>query len=326
MKTRMSIAFLFIMFLLAANAQDPVFETGKFRYLSETAEDCPEGYTCSTFEVTCAGSEPARGVIAHASYKGNKPKGLIMLFKGGRGTTFWTRPPEAYQMAEEFREEGYSIVQVRWIDSWLISSPGVDAGIAHLAGRPAAVIKQVHDDYFVPLEESADPDAFTGFCLTGNSGGASQISYALSHYGLDTILDVVIPTGGPPHATLAKSMLQRPGEEDYWYNERRRVFIDEGFGFFDGNGPGARLDSSFTGRWSVESVATGGNDYYHPGTRLHFIIGSEDRDMYHVGTDYIYRLFEEGNPDITLEIVPGTPHNILRTEAGKAALKRAILR
>ena len=324
MKT-VSLAFFLISFIPGIHAQDPVsFKTGDFKYLSEEVEDCPSGYTCLTFEVNCPGSEPAKGTIAYAAHTADQPKGLIMLFKGGEGTSYWTNNAEAFQMAEDFRKEGYSIVQVKWIDSWLLSSPGIDAGIAHLAGRPATVIKKVYEEYFVPLETSAEGSNEIQFCLTGNSGGASQISYALSHYGLDTILDVVIPTGGPPHATLAKSMLQRPEEEEYWYDERRRDFIDKGFGFFDGNGPGVRLDTSFVKRWIEESVATGGNDYYHPNTRLHFIIGGNDREMYHVSRDYIYRLFEEGNPDITFEIVPGTPHNILKTEQGKAALFDAL--
>ncbi len=326
MKTFKIIAVFLHIFLLTGNAQETIpFETGEFRYLSEKAEQCPEGYTCTVFEVNCPGSDPAKGIIAHAQYTGENPKGLIMLFKGGEGTTYWTQSQDAYQMAAGFREEGFSIVQVKWIDSWLLTSPGIDAGIAHLAARPATVIKKVYEDVYLPLEKMADAKDFTGFCLTGNSGGASQISYALSHYGLDSLIDVAVPTGGPPHATLAKSMLQRPGEKEYWYGEKRRAFIDKGFGYFNGNGPGVRFDTSFVDRWTAESVATGGNDYYHPDTRLHFIIGADDRDMYHVSTDYIYRLFEEGNPDITLEIVPGTPHNILRSEAGKAALTNAIL-
>ncbi len=326
MKTAITIAFFLFLFFQQGFAQDNAsFTLGEFNYLPGQADHCPEGYTCSTFVVECSGADPAKGIIAHAPFTGERPKGLIMLFKGGEGTSFWTQPLVAFQMAEDFRKAGFSIVQVKWIDSWLLSSPGVDAGIAHLASRPATVIKQVYEDFYLPLEKRADKDDFTGFCLTGNSGGASQISYALSHYGLDSLFDVVVPTGGPPHATLAKSMLQRPGEEEYWYGEKRRAFIDKGFGFFDGNGSGVRFDTSFVDRWIEESVATGGSDYYHPDTRLHFIIGADDRDMYHVATDYIYRLFEEGNPDITLEIVPGTPHNILRTEAGKAALTSAIM-
>lgn len=326
MKTGPLVIFFLLIFCLRIDAQEDLpFEIGAFRYLSEKPEDCPEGYQCSAFEVRCTGSEPAKGVIAHATNTAGNPKGLIMLFKGGEGTTYWTQPPVAYQMAEEFRLKGYDIVQVKWIDSWLLSSPGLDAGIARLAGRPATVIKHVYDEFYVPLEKGASEGVVTEFCLTGNSGGASQISYALSHYGLDTILDVVVPTGGPPHASLARSMLQRPGEEDYWYSERRRAFIDKGFGFFDDNGPGVRHDPSFVERWNQESVATGGNDYYHPYTRLHFIIGGDDRDMYHVSKDYIYRLFEAGNPDITLQIVPGTPHNILRTDGGRAALTKALI-
>jgi acetyl esterase len=326
MKTGPIAVVFLVVFCLKIDAQEHFpYEIGDFRYLVDKPEDCPEGYQCNTFEVKCTGSEPARGVVAYAAHTAGKPKGLIMLFKGGEGTTYWTQPPEAYQMAEEFRRRGYDIVQVKWIDSWLLSSPGMDAGIARLAGRPATVIKHVYDEFYVQLEKSAPEGVVTEFCLTGNSGGASQISYALSHYGLDTILDVVVPTGGPPHAALARSMLQRPGEEDYWYDERRRSFIDKGFGFFDNNGPGVRQDTSFAERWDQESVATGGNDYYHPNTRLHFIIGGDDRDMYHVSMDYIYRLFEAGNPDITFQIVPGTPHNILRTEDGKAALFNALV-
>lgn len=326
MKTEKYAVLFLLIFICKVNAQEALpFKIGTFRYLQEKAEDCPSGYECSVFEVNCTGSEPARGVIAYAPYTGDRPKGLIMFFKGGEGRAYWTTPPEADQMAEDFRKTGFSIVQVKWNDSWLLSSPGIDAGIAHLAGRPATVITQVYKEYYKPLEKSIADKDFVGFCLTGNSGGASQISYALSHYGLDSILDVVVPTGGPPHAILAKSMLQNPGEEPYWYGDERRIFIDKGFGYFDNNGPGLRLDSSFVERWNEESVATGGNDYYHPETRLHFIIGADDRDMYYVSKDYIYRLFEEGNPDITFEIVPGTPHNVLKTGVGRAALKNAII-
>ena len=34
-------------------------------------------------------------------------------------------------------------------------------------------------------------------CATGNSGGAMQVSFLLSHYGLEEILSAVVPTGGP---------------------------------------------------------------------------------------------------------------------------------
>ena len=68
-------------------------------------------------------------------------------------------------------------------------------------------------------------------------------------FGLDSIIDVAIPTGGPPHAALAKSMLANPGEEAYQFPLATRQFIDTAFGYFDGNGPGAQQDPSFTPRW-----------------------------------------------------------------------------
>ncbi|MBA2670820.1 MAG: hypothetical protein H0U67_10650 [Gemmatimonadetes bacterium] len=76
------------------------------------------------------------------------------------------------------------------------------------------------------------------------------MSYALSHYGLDAIVDAVIPTGGPPHGALVKACLLRPGEEEYWFADETRQFVDRGFGIFDGDGPCLRNDTAFAERWS----------------------------------------------------------------------------
>jgi hypothetical protein len=163
-----------------------------------------------------------------------------------------------------------------------------------------------------------------GFVITGNSGGASQVGYALTHYGLDEIVDVVIPTGGPPHSALAKSCMDNPAERGYWFDLGTRQFIDRGFGFYDGNGPAARQDSAFIPRWLEESHATGGNDYFHPRTRVHFIIGANDGGMRTIAADYYTRLRAEGTPFLAWELAPNTPHLVISTEAGRAALRNAI--
>ncbi len=249
-----------------------------------------------------------------------------MLFTGGPGSEWWTdQVPEAPALADELRAQGFTVVQAKWSGSWHETAAGNDAGTAHLGCRPATVIRYVYDNYYLPLGVAPARIGQAGFCITGNSGGASQVSYALSHYGLENILNVVIPTGGPPHSALAKSLMNNPGEEGYWYPLETRRTIDRSFGFLDGNGPGARQDPTFIPRWLEESVSTGGSDYNHPTTRIHFIIGSQDQGMQTVLRDYSLRLRNEGSPFVTVEIAPGTPHLVIATTAGRAAFKAAIL-
>ena len=76
MKIREIVVFILLILVLKMNAQEtPPFEIGEFRYLSVMPDDCPEGYTCSSFEVNCIGSDPAKGIIAYAEHTGNRPNG-----------------------------------------------------------------------------------------------------------------------------------------------------------------------------------------------------------------------------------------------------------
>lgn len=309
---------------------------GKLTLREAASESAPDGYEVSAFEVTCPRVEqPLKGALAVAPHRGTA-RGLVMFFTGGKGTRWWAGGSgKTTRLAEELRDAGFVIVQVKWDDTWHHSSSGDDAGTAHLACRPATVIKYVHEKYYRPLEIKVAAPGRDGFCITGNSGGASQVAYALSHYGLDEILDVVIPTGGPPHAALAKSMLDPASDENakgdylqsagYGYPESTRTFIDKSFGYFDNNGPGRRQDADFKARWDEESVATGGNDYEHPKTRVHFIFGEHDRRMQTVGRNYFERLKKEGSPLVKWELAADTKHSIIQTAAGRTALKAAIL-
>jgi len=249
-----------------------------------------------------------------------------VFFTGGDGTGWWsTQVPELSELVAELRSLGFTVAQARWVSNWLESSPGNDAGQAHLACRPATLIKYLHDNYYLPMGITNHMPGMAGFCISGNSGGSSQVGYALSHYGLDDILDVVIPTGGPPHSALAKSCMTNAGEECYWFDLTTREFIDRGFGFFETNGPAARHDSSFIPRWLEESVSTGGDDYYHPTTRVNFIVGENDPAMQCISSDYFNRLRTNGSPLLAYQIAPGTPHPVYSTDIGRTMIKAAVL-
>ncbi|HVF35977.1 MAG TPA: hypothetical protein VND91_11700 [Candidatus Saccharimonadia bacterium] len=281
--------------------------------------NCPAGFQCSAFAVSCSGvTNNANGFLAVRNTTATF-RGVLVFFTGGSGGSWWTgQGGDVAAFAEELRALGFTIAQVRWGTNWLESSPGNDAGTAHLGCRPATVIKHLHDTLYAGGSRSETGRC--GFCISGNSGGASQVSYALSHYGLDTILDAVVPTGGPPHADLAKACLDPASG----YALDTRNFLDRGFGYFAGNGPCATRDASFTPRWTAESIGTGGSDYDHPPTRVHIVIGDQDVGMQRIAATYIDRLRATGTP-LTYTIAVNTPHGVFSTQAGRAAIEAAIL-
>ncbi len=75
-----------------------------------------------------------------------------------------------------------------------------------------------------------------------------------------------------------------------------------------------------------ESVATGGNDYYHPAARVHILIGENDRTAVKgPAADYFARLRSEGSPWVRLEFAPGTGHDVTGTDIGADMLRAALL-
>ncbi len=298
---------------------------GTLRTTTATDPTCPPNSVCRGIEVTCSGvTENAPAFVAIAAGTG-APRGVVVFTTGSGGETWALAQGERTDLMDQLRADGFIVVQLRWAKNWLVSSQGNDAGTAHLACRPATAFDWIHQTYFQPLGIERSANGRCGFCITGNSGGATQVSYALSHYGLESILDGVVPTGGPPHAAMAKACLLRPGEEAYWYPDDTRAFLDRGFGFFDGNGPCSRHDAAFTARWNQESVATGGADYTHPRTRVHFVLGDGDIGMRAPNSDYVARLRAEGSPWVTLEISPATQHAVLVSDNGRASVRAAFL-
>ncbi|CAN5742439.1 hypothetical protein BH20ACT2_BH20ACT2_09970 [soil metagenome] len=290
---------------------------------------CPGGHTCTKFEVSAcpAVSNDRDGYMAYGAARGT-PRGMVVLFTGGAGSFYWSEDkPVAHALVEELRDEGIAVVQVRWVGAWEAPASGEDAGAARVACRPATAIEWIHRNLYLPLGVADGTVGACGFCIAGTSGGASQVSYPLSHFGLDTILDAVIPIGGPTHSAMTKGCLRRPGEEQYWYAGASTTQIDQPFGFLGTDGPcrGNSTDPFWQGRWDAESVSTQGSDYHHPDTRVHFIIGGTDKPMQAHGGDYRDRLLAAGSPAVVFEVVPGMGHGIFQSTDGMAALKATLL-
>jgi hypothetical protein len=218
-------------------------------------------------------------------------------------------------------------VQARFDNvEWFAASSGEDAGLAHTACRPATIVRWVYDHKYVPLHLTPEPGT-CGFCATGNSGGGTAVSFALSHYGLDRILNGVFPTSGPTTASLAKGcLLDYP---DYNFTDWSTPEMDKPFGYLDqyaDPGPCVRHDSSEIPRWDAESVVTGALDLSYPSTRVEMIIGALDHDSApHHAADFRDVLLADPNNQVIYSVIPGMGHSIGQYQAGIDALETAIL-
>ena len=299
------------------------YRLGTYSTQSAANAQCPEGFTCSGFRVSCPGVKKAdSGFIAKRSPSGS-PRGLVMFFSEKGGNAWETRryPAALSFMTKDLTKLGFQSIQVRWESAWLASASGEKAGPARLACRSATVIKWVHDHVYKPR---ANPIGQCGFCVMGESGGASQISYGLAFYGLDKYIDAAIPVSGPPHAALGKGC--SPEYRGYTWPSHTADTMDHSYGYLDGGGPCAKHNLDWTDRWEADGVDTGGSDYVHTETRVTFLLGTKDGTLApRHGQDYADRLRSAGSQMVSVNIVDGMHHNPWDTAVGVAAVKAAIL-
>jgi hypothetical protein len=308
---------------VAGPSAGATFSLGTVTQSLEQPKDCPVGSVCGGLNVVCPGVSQPRIAFTATRSPMSAPRGMVVFFSGDVGQSWWAEEPGSTAFLEGLRSQGFATVQVRWRGGWSIAAAGEDAGTGRLACRPASVIKWIHDNRYVSLRIPATAIGRCGFCITGNSGGASQVSYALSFYGLDGILDGVFPTSGPPQAAQDKGCLRRPGQGQYWYGGNATV-IDQAHGFL-ADGPCQRADIGFLSRWLAESVDTGGRDFVHPETRVVFIHSDNDVPAVPHALDYIAKLRSARTPYLAEQVIPGMPHRLQLSAAGLDALFRVIV-
>jgi len=262
------------------------------------------GYVSSGFTVT-GGPVTKQGWVSVGPAYTTKV-GTLVALTGESGSSYWTAQSQmAYDLGEELRALGWDVVQVRWFGSWWRSNVGVDAGVAALAGAPAAAIEWVADNYDLPTTE---------FVVAGNSGGSAQGGYALSHYGLDTRIDRAALSSGPPFAALSRTGV----EPAYYLNSAKTVQLDKAHGFWS-NGPFATHDASYVPRWQTEEVA-GGPDMDYP-TDLRFIFGENDATIQLIATEWTDKITSPK----TVQVIPNMGHKTYESASGIAAVRAAIL-
>lgn len=123
--------------------------------------------------------------------------GTIIFITGGGGATYYdTDFTYGGSLINGVVSAGFTAAQVVFdnpVAGWL-TGPALDGnGPISLACLPATAMQWVYNSVLT---------SGTPLCATGNSGGSSALAYALSQYGLGSILTMAEPTSGPEFARL----------------------------------------------------------------------------------------------------------------------------
>jgi hypothetical protein len=280
--------------------------------------------SCYRVSVACPGISRALLATVRVRPATVAARGLVAFFSGGQGVSFWGKnEPAVTTWFASLQQRGLMIAEVEWAaPGWLGSAPGEQVGPAALACRPATLVRWIHDALYARLG-LGDLPRVCGFCITGNSGGATQVSYVLSHFGLDSLLGGVFPTSGPPHTALSGACL---GDPSYSYQGSGATdIIDQSYGYPQaGTGPCTKANASFSPYWDRDSIETRGADYYHPNTRIALLLGSRDPRMLPHARAYDDRLVASGT-DAPIVVVPNVGHEMPEDASGRAAIAQQLL-
>jgi hypothetical protein len=267
---------------------------------------CLPGLDCPGFTVTCPNlNRPAPGYIEVRPAEG-EVQGMVVLLSGGPGTDYWEEGDSGVEtFLGNLTERGLTVLRVRWRMGWLQATAGERAGPKQTGCRPATLLAWIHDVLYVPLELDPPPQT-CGYCVAGQSGGASEVGYALSFYGIDPLVDVAAMSGGPTYADIAPGCLD-PFDRKF-YDAFHRSLLDGAYGFRRSSGPCFEMSDDWGPRWAADSIEVGGT-YVYGETRVAFIEGMGDQTgAPQHGDAYIGAL--SSTPFVVVYVVRGMAHAI----------------
>src|SRR5437870_4156613 len=161
--------------------------------VADSAEACQAGplanTVCRQLLVTCDGLKTIKVEIRITEpAAGASPRGTVVLGSGGGGGSFYAPGADVQALVRDLSAMGFRVVDRKWIGGWTTN----EGGLKKEACRYATLLTWVHDH----LHKGGK------FVATGNSGGSAEIGYALTSWRRGDILDLAIPSSGPPTARL----------------------------------------------------------------------------------------------------------------------------
>jgi hypothetical protein len=244
---------------------------------------CPGGSSpstaCTNLVVTCPSVPAASATLRLWPAAGTVNRGTVLLSTGGDGTAFTTNVSTlSASMIATFTSDGLSVVELAW------QSPGIWGGprARTLACRYATAARWVNEKLHAGGKTRL-------FAAQGTSGGASQIAFALAHYGVSDFLDLANLGGGPPGCPLCSP---------------------DGVNAPEPLLPGAPPSSNHDPLLN------------YPGTSVRFFLGDQEPTPDIVADANAY--FAAIRSAKTFTFVANTAHNIEQTQAGVDAFTTAV--
>lgn len=243
--------------------------------------------------------------------------GTIAMYTGGMGTNFYSDYKPGKNLIEESLSKGYRIIQIKWNEGWFKGSMENQEGFRKLAVHPATITQFIFENF---VEEDKP------FILFGSSGGAAQIAYMLSFYGIDNIADKAIVFAGFWMGRLDIGCFDNnPLNSQLHYSERARSAIDQSLGFnSDIKGPCELRDTSYYDIYKNSSISYGGN-YYYPNTSINLVYGGNDQvGALNQGLTYYEQLATARSPSVHMQIIEGAGHGILWDSLGFETIRKIM--
>jgi hypothetical protein len=298
-----------------AGSDPTAMQTGTFVAGGPTT-DCVAGATCIHFTIQCPPIPDITGDFAR-SLPAGPPKGVILLQGGSGQHHFFGQDPDSQAFVANLVAEGYEVLQAQYDNNWaLVDQP---YGPAVVSCRTATLVKYAYDAVYVPLglDHTAEQ---CGFCLGGNSSGASVFAYALNRYGLDTVVDRVVFASGPPHIDLVDGCLNL----DPRLLIRDPFLIDFAYGYSHLDGPCLHNDPTFASDFLRDSIETSGRNRF-PTSAVGFIVTDDPQDSVQWRAIHWGETLRTAGTTVQLQVVADMPHNIHNSPAGLAAFHDFLL-
>ena len=276
---------------------------------------CEDGM-CYEFETSSELTADAQSGVIRINEPENL-KGTLIMYYWGLGNDFYSSDSTSSSMMTEWLNSGYRIIQVKWDTGWFVGSQERD-GFRNLAVHPASITKEI-------ISRFSEIDKPT--VLYGGSGGAAQIAYMLSFFGLDKNVDAAILWGGFWMGRLDIGCLdQDPLQSHLHYSDMARNTVDASYGYdLETQGPCALRDTTYFDSFLENSISSGGN-YYYPDTEMHlYYAGKDGLGALNQGLTYYEQLISNGSPRVHMEVVDGSPHGIIWNETGRQKINKSVL-
>jgi hypothetical protein len=277
--------------------------------------------------------------------------GLVVFFSGEEGLNYWGAGLTNFDtqgLLHYLRQQGYQTVQVKWstvtpppssVTSWLqAKSPYAQSrGADDMGCKPATVLQWIWDNRYNNHSWPPHDLGKCGFCLTGNSGGASQAGYALALYTYINgfAVDAFLPSSGPVHTEIDGACTDTSPYE--FLTDGARGWIDASYGWQLGstqkadcwNETGTQQNGWLT-TWDHDGldylISAGGGGFGFPDIRVEVITGATDE----INTRRHPCLFYTTLKDLGMTTTPvyskidGMGHRVQDSLNGGDALIRAI--